>query len=255
MFVISTCTAHCCSMRCTRSIHSHTRIYRCKIALLTPTSWDTLYAYKAQTHGRGRGQLQLIVRLKVDRTNEENAERGRVIQAKSEKALWRATPSKKPAFRFCPRSFSPRWGSAYLALRQRRRRHRASSAAAPNTSLCSICFQYHLNNDAEHNNQIDVRRIVKTCTHTHSHTHVHVHTYLFTEPARYLPSNSIWLRINPSILFLYIPEHLVFEFMNIWKCCAVNESEFHYSESRIVISYFHNMFMYSMQNGNCNQCR
>lgn len=161
---------------------THSHIYGCKIALLTPTSWDTLYAYKAQTHGRGRGPLQLIVRLKVDRANEENAERGRVIWAKSEKALRRATPSKKPAFRFCPRSFSPRWGSAYLALRQRRRRRRASSAAAPNTSLCSICFQYHLNNDAEHNNQIDVRRIVKTCTHTHTVTVTFTYTHI------YLPS-------------------------------------------------------------------
>lgn len=173
--------AHCCSMRCTRNTHSHTRIYRCKIALLTPTSWDTLYAYTDTREEEG-GQLQLIVRLKVDRANEENAERGRVIWAKSEKALWRATPSKKPAFRFCPRSFSPRWGSAYLALRQRRRRHRASSAAAPNTSLCSICFQYHLNNDAEHNNQIDVRRIVKTCTHTHTVTVTFTYTHI------YLPS-------------------------------------------------------------------
>lgn len=63
------CTAHCCSMRCTR-----THIYRCKIALLTPTSWDTLYAYKAKT--RERGIVQLIMRLKVDRANKESAERG-----------------------------------------------------------------------------------------------------------------------------------------------------------------------------------
>lgn len=62
------CTSHCCSMRCTR-----THIYRCKIALLTPTSWDTLYAYKAKT--RERGIVQLIVRLKVDRANKESAER------------------------------------------------------------------------------------------------------------------------------------------------------------------------------------
>lgn len=142
----------------------------------------------------------MIVRLKVDRANKESAERGQRAREHLEERLCNEVPSDKPAFRFCRRSFSPRWGSAYLALRQRRcrRRRRASSAAAPNTSLCSICFQYHFNNDAEHNNQIDVRRIVKTCTHTHTQ---HVHTYLFTEPARYLPSNSIWLRINPSILF------------------------------------------------------
>lgn len=135
---------------------------------------------------RGGRQLQLIVRLKVDRANEENAERGRVIWAKSEKAfeerLCDEVWATKPAFRFCRRSaivLSTMGRSAYLALRQRRRRRRPSSAAAPNTSLCSIYFQYHFNNDAEHNNQIDVRRIVKTCTHTHSRSRTRSHISIY----------------------------------------------------------------------------
>lgn len=121
--------------------------------------------------------MQLIVRLKVDRANKESAERGQRAREHLEERLCNKVPNDKPAFHFCRRSFSPRWGSAYLALRQRRRRRRrrASSAAAPNTSLCSICFQYHFNNDAEHNNQIDVRRIVKTCTHTHTLTYTHIY--------------------------------------------------------------------------------
>lgn len=167
------CTANCCSMRCTR-----THIYRCKIALLTPTSWDTLYAYKAKT--RERGIVQLIMRLKVDRANKESAERGQRASS-----TWKSDFATKfrainRLFTSVVRSFSPRWGSAYLALRQRRRRRRrrASSAAAPNTSLCSICFQYHFNNDAEHNNQIDVRRIVKTCIHTHTNAHSRSRTHI-----------------------------------------------------------------------------
>lgn len=63
------------------------------------------------------------------------------------------------------------------------------------------------------------------------HTYTLTFTYTFTHI--YLPSLlGIWQVIQSGcqftrVLFLYILEHLVFEFMNIWKCCAVNESEFH----------------------------
>lgn len=62
---------------------------------------------------------------------------------------------------------------------------------------------------------------------------LHTYTLTFTFTHIYLPSLlGIWQVIQSGcqftrVLFLYILEHLVFEFMNTWKCCAVNESEFH----------------------------
>lgn len=73
------CTAHCCSMRCTR-----THIYRCKIALLTPTSWDTLYAYNAQTHGsRGSCSWSCGLRLIGGTKRAQNA-------AKEQESTWKS---------------------------------------------------------------------------------------------------------------------------------------------------------------------
>lgn len=230
-FRVNLCTAHCCSMRCTR-----THIYRCKIALLTPTSWDTLYAYKAQTHGsRGSCSWSCGLRLIGQTKRAQNVAKEQESTLKSDFATkFRAI---NRLFASVVRSFSPRWGSAYLALRQRRcrRRRRASSAAAPNTSLCSICFQYHFNNDAEHNNQIDVRRIVKTCTHTHTLTYTHIYLPSLLGICQVIQSGCELTRVYYFSLYILLALGIwIHEYLKVlcseWKWISL------LSESRIVIS-------------------
>lgn len=224
-------------MRCTciyiHTIHTHTHIYRCKIALLTPTSWDTLYAYKAHTRthiARGGGrQLQLIVRLKVDRANEENAERGRVIWAKSEKAFEE---------RLCHRGLSNKTGFSLLSTICDRSLHNGA-LGLPGAPSASASASTELSCNSEYVFMLDLlpvpfqqRRGTQQSDRCQAHSE-DLHTYTLTFTHIYLPSLlGIWQVIQSGcqftrVLFLYILEQLVFEFMNIWKCCAVNESEFH----------------------------
>lgn len=143
----------------------------------------------------------MIVRLKVDRANEESAERGQRAREHLEERLCNEVPSDKPAFRFCSTIVLSTLG---LGLP-------GAPSASPSTSAsselsCSSEYVFMLDllpvpfQQRRGTQQSD--RCQAHSEDLHTHTYTYVHTYLFTEPARYLPSNSIWLRINPSILFL-----------------------------------------------------
>lgn len=183
---------------------------------------------------RGGRQLQLIVWLKVDRANEENAERGRVIWAKSEKAfeerLCDEVWATKPAFRFCRRSAIV---LSTMGLGLPGAPSASSSASASSELSCSSEYVFMLDLLPVPFQQRRGTQQSDRCQAHSEDLHTYTLTFTYTFTHIYLPSLlGIWQVIQSGcqftrVLFLYILEHLVFEFMNIWKCCAVNESEFH----------------------------